>query len=1246
MHEPGGIIKEFDSNGRLIRVVNTARPGVDVRLEYNGAFLSKAIGADGRILAFRYENARLVQIVLPDGAAVGYGRDSDENLVSVQIAGRTKLYSYHEPGLAEEVFRHHLTGITYEDGQRHASFGYDGFGRVTSSRLHVGVGFASETSLAYDAANKVTVTSPAGVRTYTMGAGPFRPVVGIASEVGSITRVYNSDGTLQQQTDRTGRITNLGYVEGYETSRHEAAGTAQERVVSIERNTSKKITKRTVQGRIAGVLVEQLMETSSYDGAGRVVARCLIDPAVQGAIHYSCGSSASPPIGVRQSRTTYCEQSGVDSGACPVLGLVLSVDGARNGADDVTAYEYFAADHANCAASLMACDWRKGDLWKVTNSLGQTTETLRYDGAGRALSVKDPNGVITDFEYHPRGWLAARKVRGADNGTESDDQIMRIDYYPTGLVSSTTLPDGSFTSYVYDAAHRLTNVVDADGNAIHYTLDNAGNRIKEEVKDSDGSLKRTLSRVYNQLGQLQMSKDAANQPTGFTYDPNGNLDTASDALGRVSDRDYDPLNRLSRTLQDVAGIAAETRFKYDALDNLTEIVDPKGLSTKYQYNAFGDLIRLESPDTGVTTYGYDAAGNRISALDARGEQSTYSYDALNRLTGIAYSDAALNVSYTYDAVQAVCDPNETFAIGRLTRMDDGSGSTQYCYDRFGNLTRKVQVTNGQSFTLRYAYTKAGQVAAIQYPDGMLVDYVRDGLGRATEVGVTLSGGIRQVLLTGATYHPFGPVAGWTFGNGRTMSRTLDLDYRPKTILSTGTGAGGLNLGFGWDAVGNLASLHTSGLEQPPRITFGYDALGRLTTFQDGPTGAVIEQYAYDATGNRTSFTNAGGTQLYDYPTDSHRLSAVNDVARSYDAIGNTTSIGGTQREFAYNAAGRMSLAERDNAVVMQYGYNAKGEQVRRYLSTSNTYAVHDESGLRMGEYHSASAPTQQIVWLDSLPVGVIANGRMNYVEADHLGTPRTVIDAQLDVAVWELALSSEAFGNSSPAEDPDFDGGAFQLNMRFPGQIFDPASGLNYNYFRDYDAASGRYIESDPIGLGASISTYSYVGASPLQWRDPSGLVRWDGRALPSSAGGLVAGGLFVFDLTSQCVKGKRARVLVRAWGAGVGWGIKYLPPINMTADNVTLEDHLPEILPANFNGLFHTLGVSLNALNWGAGCTGYQLGSHWTPAVTRGVVPCTTGGAGLDLGANYLVGQSTLVRVKWSQCDECEPIDTPFDSL
>ncbi|MCP4494848.1 MAG: RHS repeat-associated core domain-containing protein, partial [Gammaproteobacteria bacterium] len=84
--------------------------------------------------------------------------------------------------------------------------------------------------------------------------------------------------------------------------------------------------------------------------------------------------------------------------------------------------------------------------------------------------------------------------------------------------------------------------------------------------------------------------------------------------------------------------------------------------------------------------------------------------------------------------------------------------------------------------------------------------------------------------------------------------------------------------------------------------------------------------------------------------------------------------------------------------------------------------------------------------------------------------------------VWEW--DSEAFGNEAPMS---YDG--TEVNLRFPGQVYDVETGLYYNYFRYYDPGTGRYVTSDPIGLRGGVNTYGYVGGNPINYKDRFGLL-------------------------------------------------------------------------------------------------------------------------------------------------------------
>ncbi len=129
---------------------------------------------------------------------------------------------------------------------------------------------------------------------------------------------------------------------------------------------------------------------------------------------------------------------------------------------------------------------------------------------------------------------------------------------------------------------------------------------------------------------------------------------------------------------------------------------------------------------------------------------------------------------------------------------------------------------------------------------------------------------------------------------------------------------------------------------------------------------------------------------------------------------------------------------------------------------------------------------QETVWLNNIPIATVRGGQVHYVHADHLGTPRAITEPGSGTEVWRW--ESDPFGRAEANEDPDGNGQAFAYNLRFPGQYYDAETGKHYNYFRDYDPSTGRYIESDPIGLDGGLNRYSYSRNSPTKFNDPSGL--------------------------------------------------------------------------------------------------------------------------------------------------------------
>ena len=228
---------------------------------------------------------------------------------------------------------------------------------------------------------------------------------------------------------------------------------------------------------------------------------------------------------------------------------------------------------------------------------------------------------------------------------------------------------------------------------------------------------------------------------------------------------------------------------------------------------------------------------------------------------------------------------------------------------------------------------------------------------------------------------------------------------------------------------------------------------------------------------------------YTYAAFSNQQTKIGTTDQQRNAAGDLENDG--TRVFEYDSTGRIKRLTA-LGVTTTYEYNGLGERTVKIVGTAAPiHYVYDPAGHLIGEYDELGEPLKEYAWLGDVPValkrysytGGQQSSELFAIEVDHLGTPRLVSDALLRER-WRW--DSTPFGDVVPDSDPA-GVGSLTLNLRFPGQYYDAESGLHYNYFRTYIPATGRYVESDPIGLAGGINTYGYVGGNLLSAVDPDG---------------------------------------------------------------------------------------------------------------------------------------------------------------
>ncbi len=667
----------------------------------------------------------------------------------------------------------HLTGIIDENTDRYSTYAYDTEGRGTLSER---VGGLDSATIAYNVD---------GTTTLTLGNGATR------------TYWFDVEQGDRKTTLVTGDVCSMCPGGNVMDRVYDANGFTDE-VIDWEGNTTQTI--RNAEGLIetrveAKGSTEERTTTTSWHPTYRLPSQTVSPRNTTDYTYDADGNMLTLTV-------SSGSLSRVWTMTYNAFGQPLTIDGPRTDVIDVTTIQY----HSCTTGS--EC----GQISSVTNAASHVTTYDTYDAAGRMTQMTDPNGLVTTFGYDVRGNLETV----TETPTVGIARTTTMTYDDANQLKTVSTPDGAVLTYTYTDAHYLESLEDNFGNRIEYGYDSMGNVSDMDTYDSGAVLKRAIDYVYD-LNNRVDTVNAGGFTTDLLFDDLGNLDNEVDPNTASTTHSQDALNRLTQT---VDALSNTISYGYDDHDNLTSVTAGNNALTSYVYDDLDNLTQEVSPDRGTTTYTHDDAGNVVTMLDARGRLTTYDYDELNRLT-LETLHGGSTITYEYDI--------GTNAIGRLNRIIDPSGQTAWSYSNFGEVTSKTQTIGAVALTVGYSYDSAGRLATMTLPSGKVVTY---GYDTYLPVSVSVDG---NTILSGATYDPFGPVTGWTWGDSSTSSRAYDLRGLPTTVTIAGE-----TRTHGYDPAGYM----TSQLDSTINIGFDHDLLGRITDFTNnnpvgGPAGPMF-----------------------------------------------------------------------------------------------------------------------------------------------------------------------------------------------------------------------------------------------------------------------------------------------------------------------------------------------------------------------------------------------------------------------
>lgn len=370
----------------------------------------------------------------------------------------------------------------------------------------------------------------------------------------------------------------------------------------------------------------------------------------------------------------------------------------------------------------------------------------------------------------------------------------------------------------------------------HFIYDSDGNIAQEEIYDANGEWRYTLSKIYNERGDILSETNPLGQTAFYTYDAKGRCLTSTN----FSDRLY-----------------------------TTCVYDTQGRLRKQTENGNDGIVHTLSCD-------YDAQDRLISKLDTFENRTSFTYDPLvNEVTQTDFPPIA-----SLDGHSVPVTTHSTYdALGRETSKTDANGNiTTYRYNAYGS---PIEIVHPHGAIETFRYAKNGQRIRYTDTDGLTTLYTNDILGRVL-VKTTLS--LEGIVLAEESY---------TY-NGFNLLAATDKEGNVKKTFYDGAGRKIREefcdkiTDFTYDALGYLSCICKHNGLSTLFIHYERDLEGRI--LQERKTDASDHtlyriDYSYDADGNRSAITRHinGKESIHSYLYDSF-----NRLIEETDAQGSAT----------------------------------------------------------------------------------------------------------------------------------------------------------------------------------------------------------------------------------------------------------------------------------------------------------------------------------------------------------------------